>query len=312
MADEKKKKQQSSNGQALVTAISAAVGKGLTEGLSSFIKEQKETNKATLDALKSISASQEELVKGIHAMATTEIDAASEEEEDEEVEIDAAMSNPSDATMASARKKDASNASDATDATDPSDATDVDAGIDPTNFTSDKQGDDATPGDLNQDATSHYDEQSKGPASSQIQKTGKDGKSRGIAASKDKKGNGVMLKSLASAAVKIRTLMAANQKMAEENKRFRNRVAALEASVERYAERVERRTITPEIASLLEKGGHDVRELMASKQRLTVAEVDDLFLKSNIQLEPAMRAAFKNQLLQAGLMEQGEVRRWAN
>lgn len=80
--------------------------------------------------------------------------------------------------------------------------------------------------------------------------------------------------------------------------------------MERYAERVERKSITPEISALLEKGGWDVRELMASKQRLSVNDVDIMLSQSGVTLEPAMRAAFKNQLLQAGLMDQGQVNRY--
>lgn len=311
MAEDKKKKDQASK-NALVTAISAAVGKGLQDGLKSFIDEQKATNKATLDALRSIGASQEEIVKGLNAMAVGSVDAGADNVDDTDViDVDANASNPSDATMASARKHDSSDSTDATDATDPSDASDVDASAsDPTNYNSSDQADGAEPGNLNPDASSNYREQSKGPASSRIQKTGKTGDDRGIAASRDKKNDrGTVVRSMAAAQV-IRKLTVENRELKATNQRFQNRVSALEASVERYAERVERRTITPEISSLLEKGGHDVRELMASKTRLTVQEVDDLFLKSNVQLEPAMRAAFKNQLLQAGLMEQGEVRRW--
>lgn len=315
MADEKKKRNKDqSSGQALVVAISAAVAKGMEGSFKTFMDAQKETNEKMSKALENISASQEELVKGIHELAAGDIDAASEVEEEEVEEVEAAMSNPSDATMTSARKSasDATDSTDSTDPTDATDATDVDAGVDPTNYTSGEYGDDAEPGNLNPDASSNYREQAKGPASSRIQKTGKTGDSRGIAASKDKRrGDSVVVKSMAAARV-IRTLMAEKKEWLEEKKRMKNRLSALEASVERYADRIERKTITPEIASLLEKGGHDVRELMASRTRLSVAEVDDLFLKSNIQLDPTMRAAFKNQLLQAGLMEQGEVRRWQN
>ena len=318
MADEKKKKQQTSGGQALVTAISAAIAKENQSFLKTFAEEQKKTNTIFAGALKRISESQEELVKGLNAMATGNIDAEVEDEEVKVEEVEAGASNPSDASMSSARK----DATDPTDATDSTDATDVDAGVDPTNFTSSDQddtGSGATPGDLNPNTDAHYKEQSKGPASSRIQRTGKDGPSRGIAASRERdrgtehreERGTLVAKSMAAARV-IRTLTAQNKELKETNKRFQNRVSALEASVERYAERVERKTITPEIASLLEKGGHDIRELMASKTKLTVAEVDDLFLKANIQLEPTMRAAFKNQLFQAGLMEEGRIQRWPN
>lgn len=116
--------------------------------------------------------------------------------------------------------------------------------------------------------------------------------------------------SISAAAKVIRSLKAENEGLKEQNRRDRNRIAAIEASLERYAERVERRSVTPEIQSLLEKSGYDVREMLSSKQRMTVNDVDAMFASSGVPLEPQMRAAFKNQLLQMGLMETGEVRRF--
>ena len=315
MAEKKKK----SSGQLLVAAISASVAKAIGESMGTFVTKQKETNDRVADALEKISASNEQVVKGLHDMALGEVSAGADDADDADfIDIEATgSSNPSDAsdaTMASARG-DASDGSDPTaDGTDPSDASDgtdmsdVDASVDTGDRSpQDDTGSGSTPGNLNPHARDNYNEQSKGPASSRISKTGSTGTSRGIAAARER--GTFVARSMAAAKV-IRSLTAQNQQLRETNKRFQNRVAALEASVSRYADRVERRTITPETASLLEKGGYDVRELFASKQRLSVNEVDELFTKSGIQLEPAMRAALKNQLLQAGLMEHGEVRRW--
>ncbi len=130
-----------------------------------------------------------------------------------------------------------------------------------------------------------------------------------VAAAKERKG---ALVQISAAAKMIRSLRAENDNLRQENKRQQNRISAIEASLERYADRVERRSISPEISALLEKSGYDARELMTSKQRLSVADVDQMFAQSGIPLEPQMRAAFKNQLLQLGLMESGEVRRFAN
>lgn len=316
MAEKKKK----SSGQLLVAAISASVAKAIGDSMSTFVTKQKETNDRVADALEKISASNEQVVKGLQEMALGNISGAADVEDADVIDIDAGgasdpsdasnASDASDATMASARG-DASDGTDPTDGTDPSDPTDgsdLDAEVSTADRGSqDDTGSGSTPGNLNPDATANYREQSKGPASSRISKTGKTGDSRGIAAGRER--GTLVARSMAAAKV-IRTLTAQNQALRETNKRFQNRVAALEASVSRYADRVERKTLTPETASLLEKGGYDVRELFASKQRLSVQEVDDIFSKSGISLEPAMRAALKNQLLQAGLMEHGEVRRW--
>jgi len=318
MPEDKKKKQSSGqSASVLVAAISASVGKSVGDVLKDFQKKQDETNTRFAEALESISASNEAIVKGLSEMALGSVSASADDNADvidaEVEDIEAGMSNPSDASasnpsMASAKSSDASDATDSSDATDATDASDVYSEVDTGNRAGqDDTGSGATPGNLNPDASSNYREQSKGPASSRIQKTGKSGDNRGIAASRER--GTFVARSMAAAKV-IRTLTIQNKDLKENNRRLQNRVSALEASVERYADRVERRTVSPEIMSLLEKGGHDVRELFASKQRLTVNEVDEMFAKSGVPLEPAMRAALKNQLLQVGLMENGEVRRY--
>jgi uncharacterized coiled-coil protein SlyX len=128
--------------------------------------------------------------------------------------------------------------------------------------------------------------------------------SKGIAAAR--------VGNIAAAGKVIRTLNAQLAEQREDNRRLKNRVKAMEASVERFAERVERKSITPEISALLEKNGYDVRELMASKTRLTVAEVDNILANAGVNLDPTTRMAFKNQLLQGGYMEQGQVTRYQN
>lgn len=314
MPEDKKKK---TSGQSVtVSALSASISEAVSKSLTGFVAEQKKTNDRFAAALESISASNQQLVQGMHELALGDIHASTDEEvvdADVVEDVEAGASNPSDASasnpsLASARR-DASDGTDPTDdSTNPSDASDMDAEV----STGDREGQDdtgsgATPGDLNPDASSNYREQSKGPASSRIKKAGKDAPSRGIAASRDR--GGVLVRSIAAARV-IRNLTEQNKQLKDVNRRLNNRVEALEASVSRYADRVERKTVTPEVFALLEKAGHDVRELFASRQRLTVQEVDDMFSKSGVPLDPTSRAAIKNQLFASGLMEQGEVRRF--
>lgn len=341
MAKEKEvKKDGQSQGQLLVSAISAAVEKGFGTSLKPFIDAQEKTNQAVAETLKNISASQEELVKGLHELALGNVEAAID---GDTKTIDAAWpkkggGNPSDpsdatmqshagdATMASARRKsDATSSTDATDATDPTDASEVNAdatsadSVDPTNYSdpnqsSDDGSDKSNPGDLNEDATANARAQSKG-GSNQM-KPGGASHDPGIAAAARRKKT-TSVADISAAAKAIRTLQAERNTLLEErsqlmgeNKKLRNRVGAIEASLERYAERVERKSITPEISALMEKSGYDVRELMSSKQRLSVTDVDTMLANSGVGLEPSMRAAFKNQLLQLGLMETGEVKRF--
>lgn len=319
-ATEKPEKKES-QGKLLVDGIAAAVEKSMTTAFSKVQKEQGDVNKKILSTLESISASQTELVSGLHELALGKLEAAVEEpeEQEEEVELDAAGdATVADATMASARRKKA-DATDSTDATqadatadDASDATDAQAAAveadatDPTNFTSSDQGENSTPGDLNPKMPARAHSNAR-QGSTQLTPGG--GKSNpGIAASA-RRGT---VAQISAAAKMIGSLRAENANLREQNSRQQNRISAIEASLERYADRVERRSVTPEISALLEKSGYDVRELMSTKQRLSVHDVDQMFASSGVPLEPQMRAAFKNQLLQLGLMETGEVRRFAN
>jgi hypothetical protein len=60
---------------------------------------------------------------------------------------------------------------------------------------------------------------------------------------------------------------------------------------------------------LLSKSGIDPLELQASGRKLTVAEVDDMIQAGGVQLTPTERMTMKNNLLEKGLMEVGEITR---
>jgi regulator of replication initiation timing len=304
MADKEKDKKDKgqSNGKVLVDAISAAVGKSVGDAFTTFATKQEETNKTLTKALESISASQEELVKGLHELALGTISAAADAEDAEVLSetIDAARGDATDSTDPT------QDATDATDASDPTDASDVNAdATDPTSFTDKDQDELSTPGDLNKNAEGHAGRNARSGAGGDATKAGGKSVSKGIAASKGT----FVAKSMAAAKV-IRSLKAENNELRSQNERLKNRVGSIEASLERYAERVERKSVSPEVAALLEKNGYDVRDLMGSKQRLSVSDVDQMLANAGVQLEPSVRAHIKNQLLQANMMEQGEVRRY--
>jgi regulator of replication initiation timing len=324
MAKETKEKDQKkvtgqSSGQAVVSAISAAVEKGFASGLKPYFDAQEKTNKALLEAVGNISASQEELIKGLHELALGNLEAAGEADV-EEVQADA-----TDATMAAKKGRDSTDPTgdpteddstgngDATDATDDDATVQADAtasDVDPTNFSDPDQdsgagSDKSDPGNMNEDATARA--KSNARQGSTEMTPGGASKSPGIAASARR---GTSVAQISAAAKVIRSMQAERAQLLSENKKLRNRVTAMEASIERYAERVERKSVTPEIQALLEKSGYDVREMMSSRQKLAVSEVDTLLANSGVGLEPSMRAAFKNQLLQLGLMDSGEVRRY--
>ena len=70
-----------------------------------------------------------------------------------------------------------------------------------------------------------------------------------------------------------------------------------------------RRSVDATTLHLLSKSGIDARELQASGQKMTVAEVDAVLAASGLNMGPVERMTAKNNLLQAGLMEDGAVQR---
>lgn len=316
MSDKAKKQaektsQSQSQGKLLIAGIAAAVEKSMTSAFTKLQADGSATQEKILSTLESISASQAELVQGLRELALGKLDsvqaeAEGQEDGEEQIEAGADMSDPS---MAAHGDPSAASDPSADGEEDGSDPTEMEAEGDPTNYTSSEYGDDAEPGDLNKDTVSN--QKSNARQGSTNLKPGGPQISKGIAASK--------IAEISAAARTIRKLESERQQLRNENvqlkaaaKKQGTRLQSIEASLERYAERVERKSVTPEIHALLEKNGFDVRELMASHQKLSVADVDQMFASMGVPLEPQVRAAFKNQMLQLGLMEDGAIRRFGN
>lgn len=70
-----------------------------------------------------------------------------------------------------------------------------------------------------------------------------------------------------------------------------------------------RRSLGADTIALLAKGGIDASSMQKSGQKLTVAEADALLSSTGLPLGPVERMTAKNNLLQAGLMEDGVVGR---
>lgn len=114
------------------------------------------------------------------------------------------------------------------------------------------------------------------------------------------------------AASEIKTLRASLAKSNRASTALSNKVEAMEAQIENFSRRVERKSLSASAMTLLERAGADVRELMASAgaKTLSTSQVDGLFEKAGMSnLDPTMRMALKNELLQAGIMDQGVIRR---
>jgi hypothetical protein len=114
---------------------------------------------------------------------------------------------------------------------------------------------------------------------------------------------------------RLANALKANKKMARDIAELKAQVGALTKTVKRQVKQIaaageqNRRSVDPSTLALLSKSGIDARELQASGQRMTVAEVDAVLAASGLNLGPVERMTAKNKLLQEGLMEDGAVQR---
>lgn len=115
--------------------------------------------------------------------------------------------------------------------------------------------------------------------------------------------------------------------MREQIKKLENKLAAandanrrLSSKVKRYGKQVEaasaqisRRSLTPEVISLLQKSNIDANDLFRTQTKLNVGEIDSIIANwvsaSGVALKAEDRIALKNQFLRAGLMDDGRVDR---
>lgn len=127
--------------------------------------------------------------------------------------------------------------------------------------------------------------------------------------------------SIAAAATTIRSLSASlkksNHKLAmqaaahaKDMTKMKNRLRRMEVQLQAAADATDRRTVIPvDLANLAAKSNYDLRELHASGQKLSVEQVDAMIAASGMDVEPHQKIAWKNRLMEFGLMDVGEVRR---
>lgn len=138
--------------------------------------------------------------------------------------------------------------------------------------------------------------------------------------------------SINAAAVMVENLQAQVQKLRKSNKRLnnqmlaqssefnkqvkklRNRYSALEAQAEKWADQVDRRSaaaVSPDLRNMLAKVNVDPHEILAGNaEPLSIQAADQMFkilAESGIQIDPVMRATYKNRMNELGLMESGDM-----
>jgi hypothetical protein len=90
---------------------------------------------------------------------------------------------------------------------------------------------------------------------------------------------------------------------------LKKKMRSVGKQVSAAAEKVTRRSVPAEVTGLLGKASIDASALQASGRKLTVEEVDGVLAGCGIEMDSTRRMAFKNSLLAAGLMEDGQVER---
>lgn len=320
----------SGQGALLVEAIKGAISSGLAPLVTEL--------KAASDRMNSLGEDMEEL-KGLHLIQAA---AAREEEEDDE-EMAAAKEDEDDEEMSAAKEEDDEEAAAAkkSDEEDDSedDSDDDDGESDDLDAMEDleKEAADQEPGEVNKDAENKGDKTSvtKPPKQgAKVQDNIAEGrlKGSGVKAWGKKPFPGLKSSgaSIQAAAVMIESLQAQVSKLNKQNKRLVNQIeaqnaefkkqmkkvsnkyAAMEAQAERWAEQVDRKSQVPvDLRNLMAKANVDPHDILAgNSEKLSVGAVDQMFrvaAEQGIQIDPTMRATYKNRMHELGLMESGEV-----
>ena len=309
-----KKKETASNGQGelLVQAIAAgvapAISTAIREALGPFVTVLDRQRRSIARIAASVEESKvlaiEAAKRGEEEEEEEEMDAAGKKRgEEEEEEMDAAKrgeeeeEEEEEMDAAGKKKKDEDDDDD-----DEEDDAELDAEME-------KLEDDHAreePGQVNEDT------ENRGDKTTLLRKVGK-------AKSMKELVKASSARSISASSV-IRELYAAHRATRKKFRTFRasanekienltNQLEAMQAQVEQFAERQDRKSISAELGNFLAKNNVDVRELRANGQKMSVEQVDQIFANAPIELDPTTRMWFKNQLTQAELMEQGEIHR---
>jgi hypothetical protein len=222
--------------------------------------------------------------------ATSDVDSAMDEEM-ETKEADAC-----DGEIKSAKKKATGSDDeddDDDDAGDEEDGDEMDSAVDKGDLEDlgeADDGDEDDPGHMNKDA------KNKGDKTTSEDKVGKTVSSGALKQ---------IFSTLTKLNEKIDASVALSQKLAKQAKRQRVQLNAA-------SKQTERRSLTPELITLLAKGGVDGRELQASGTKMSVSDVDGIMATleaAGVRMDTVQRMTIKHKFLQAGVMEQGVVHR---
>lgn len=96
-----------------------------------------------------------------------------------------------------------------------------------------------------------------------------------------------------------------------QNVKLKKRLARYEHQVTAASQEINRRSLSPELTSLLAKSSLDADMIRQTGQKLTVQDVDAVLNASGVDLDPMKRIELKNAFYKSGLMDDGIVERRA-
>ena len=308
------------------TLLVEAIKSAMTSAVTPLVNEIRAAN----DRTASLADDLEEL-KGLHIIQAAKAEddddddmAAGRHEDDDDDDMSAKSEDDDDDDMSAAKKSSQDDGDGEDD--EEGDDEDLDAMED-----LEEQAVDEEPGEVNEDSKNKGNKTSvtKPPKQGTPNPGGvSEGRLKSAAMKSKRPFPGIKSGAIRAAAVEIQTLQAqvsrlkktnrqlvremnaAEQKSAKRFRKLQGTVEALTAQAERYAESVNRKSVIPvEIRNLMAKASVDPYEIMAgSAPRVTVQGVDEMFkvaAEQGIQIDPALRAAYKNRMHELGLMESG-------
>jgi hypothetical protein len=113
---------------------------------------------------------------------------------------------------------------------------------------------------------------------------------------------------------RLQNALKQNKKLAASVATLQTQMADMQKTIKRQAKQMaaagsERRSVDATTLALLSKSGINPAEIQASGQKLTIAEFDAVLSASGLNLGTVERMTAKNNMLQAGLLEDGAVQR---
>jgi hypothetical protein len=276
-------------------ALSAAIGDAVKESTKDLVVQVSKAN----SRISSLSTRFDDLV-GTMAIQAAEA-GGSEEEDDEASEVEAAADEDEeevDDVEASEDEEDEDDedidaAKDEKDDDEEDDASDVDAELE----------------DL-EDKPAHSE---PGKVNHGMKTKGKKTTTTDVGAEGEKGGV------VKAAAASIRRLSASNRELKKkfvlqatahkkDMKKMKNKLERMDAALAAAAESTGRRSVIPvDLLNLAAKSNIDLNEIQASGAKITVAQADAMIAAAGFDASPEQKMTWKNNMSQAGLLEEGRI-----